>query len=656
MKKLDFIKVLFAAIVFSAGVSAQTVWNGTADTSWYDKEEKYLTITTAEQLAGLAQLVNSGTTMLGKVITLGADIMLNDTTDWKNWAATAPANAWTPIGNREIRKCFQGLFDGDGYIVSGVYINNSNDFQGFFSYVVNITGVRNLSVVASYVQGNNYVGGLTGHKGDRNRMNNCSFTGNVQGNNYVGGLAGQNEGSITYFDSTNNCYAAGNVKGNDYVGGITGLNFGIITNYSFTGNVEGNERVGGLAGYNDSSITDCYAAGDVQGTKDVGGLVGINIEGTIENCYATGDVQGTKDVGGLAGRNYVDSGYDGNSVGIIYCYATGNVKGNIFVGGLTGSNDNGYSVSNCYATGNVEGTGDYIGGLTGYNGGGEGDNRITNCYATGNVTGTGNYVGGLTGRNNGIITNCYYDSETSGRNDEGKGDPKTTAQMKRQDTYSVVWYFDVIWAIDGNINNGYPYLLSLAQSYDVFISVSEILGIPTSAAYGQTITLNPTVLPQDATNKTIVLSVKSGGAVINGNNITFTQAGQVTIRATIASGLGRGSDYTKNFVITVSGNTPIRDRQTPKPFGITLNGGVVSQEAKIKVIAPEQAQINLAIYDNLGNVAFEKSGVRNDKEILWNLTNSAGRYVANGGYLIIAEAKGVSGKVYRYSAKVGVKK
>ena len=83
---------------------------------------------------------------------------------------------------------------------------------------------------------------------------------------------------------------------------------------------------------------------------------------------------------------------------------------------------------------------------------------------------------------------------------------------------------------------------------------------------------------------------------------------------------------------------------------------MVSQEAKIKVITPEQAQINLAVYDNLGNVVFEKSGVKNDKEILWNLTNAAGRNVANGSYLIIAEAKGVSGKVYRYSAKVGVKR
>jgi len=41
---------------------------------------------------------------------------------------------------------------------------------------------------------------------------------------------------------------------------------------------------------------------------------------------------------------------------------------------------------------------------------------------------------------------------------------------------------------------------------------------------------------------------------------------------------------------------------------------------------------------------------------VWDLTNKTGRNVANGSYLVIAEAKGVSGKVYRYSAKIGVKR
>jgi hypothetical protein len=60
------------------------IWNGTADTSWYDNNptaQEY-TLTTAEELAGLAELVNNKThDFTNKTIKLGADIVLNDTSD-----------------------------------------------------------------------------------------------------------------------------------------------------------------------------------------------------------------------------------------------------------------------------------------------------------------------------------------------------------------------------------------------------------------------------------------------------------------------------------------------------------------------------------------------------------------------------------------------
>jgi len=80
---------------------------------------------------------------------------------------------------------------------------------------------------------------------------------------------------------------------------------------------------------------------------------------------------------------------------------------------------------------------------------------IENCYAIGNVIGMD--VGGLVGNNYNEITSSYYDSETSGQSDEGKGEPKTTAEMKQQNTYTG-WDFANIWAIDAAKNNGYPYL------------------------------------------------------------------------------------------------------------------------------------------------------------------------------------------------------
>ena len=99
----------------SDGDTTANVWDGTTDTSWYDSNDPKdtYTISTAAQLAGLAQLVNNGNTFSGKTITLDADIVLCD-------------HEWTPIGkyaNNSNDHDFQGTFDGGGNTVSGLCVN-----------------------------------------------------------------------------------------------------------------------------------------------------------------------------------------------------------------------------------------------------------------------------------------------------------------------------------------------------------------------------------------------------------------------------------------------------------------------------------------------------------------------------------------------------
>lgn len=54
-----------------------TRWDGAVDLSWYDGTDTEFTITTARQLAGVAELVNSNAAdFAGKTIRLGADISL----------------------------------------------------------------------------------------------------------------------------------------------------------------------------------------------------------------------------------------------------------------------------------------------------------------------------------------------------------------------------------------------------------------------------------------------------------------------------------------------------------------------------------------------------------------------------------------------------
>ncbi|MDR0303869.1 MAG: hypothetical protein LBH98_03740, partial [Chitinispirillales bacterium] len=98
-----------------------------------------------------------------------------------------------------------------------------------------------------------------------------------------------------------------------------------------------------------------------------------------------------------------------------------------------------------------------------------------------------------------------------------------------------------------------------------------------------------------------------------------------------------------------------KPQKSDRKYGILLEKSIVSQSAKISVKTPEQSQITLIVYDNIGNVVFESKS-KNNKEIEWDLTNNAGRNVANGTYLIIAEAKCASGKTYKYSAKLGIRR
>jgi hypothetical protein len=105
-------------------------------------------------------------------------------------------------------------------------------------------------------------------------------------------------------------------------------------------------------------------------------------------------------------------------------------------------------------------------------------------------------------------------------------------------------------------------------------------------------------------------------------------------------------------------STPINKMQNGDTrFGIKFtSGNIVSDKAEFAVILPDNdrvLEVKAVIYDNTGNVVFEKT--ERVAKVSWDLTNAAGRSVANGTYLIIAEAKGAKG-TYAYSAKVGVKR
>ena len=115
---------LVLCAVCVGGVSGADGWDGTADTSWYNSNENTFTITTAEQLAGLASLVNNSIAdFSGKRVILGNNIVLN------------PNLEWGSIGTE--KRPFAGTFDGMGYTISGLYqyLNEENEVGGLFGVV-----------------------------------------------------------------------------------------------------------------------------------------------------------------------------------------------------------------------------------------------------------------------------------------------------------------------------------------------------------------------------------------------------------------------------------------------------------------------------------------------------------------------------------------
>ena len=109
----------FSVVLTSAGITANakgipSLWDGTVDTSWYDAKspKKEYTISTAPQLAGLAELVNQGISFESTDILLNSDLDL-------------AGHSWVPIGNQlesnpDKPIVFSGSFDGNGHVISNL--------------------------------------------------------------------------------------------------------------------------------------------------------------------------------------------------------------------------------------------------------------------------------------------------------------------------------------------------------------------------------------------------------------------------------------------------------------------------------------------------------------------------------------------------------
>ena len=230
------------------------------------------TVTSADGLMNIAELVNGGKSDIN--ITLTADIDLT-------------GKDWTPMGTSFSNK-YTGTFDGGGHTIKGLTVTTNDQFVGLFGYLDKAGTVKNvvmegIQITSNHVLMSGNTGGVVGYSWGT--IENCSVSGSVSGTNCVGGVVGsQKAGSII------GCSSSAIVKGTRYVGGVAGEKWGTMTACYATGNV----------------TLEINSPQDLSG----GGVVGLNGGSTVLACYATGNVNskgsntGNVHIGGLFGDNY----------------------------------------------------------------------------------------------------------------------------------------------------------------------------------------------------------------------------------------------------------------------------------------------------------------------------------------------------------------
>ena len=264
-------------------------WGDTADTSWYTDHEAdtEYRITTAEQLAGLAQLVNDKT---ASVSFKGKTIYLNNDLDLSGYQ-------WTPIGNgSNFGRYFAGTFDGQYHKIMNLHHHSTGDElirNGLFGVVSDGGTLKNLLVIDADIASNDgsLLAGILADWVDGGTVENCYTSGKIEnnvGDKMVGGLIGQCTGSTQVKGCASDATVISTESDEDHV-----------------------DTVGGLIGQwensaDSSSITDCWFGGSVSCNNiysAVGGILGANFENfsgnkpgvIIKNCMvATKNITGAE--------------------------------------------------------------------------------------------------------------------------------------------------------------------------------------------------------------------------------------------------------------------------------------------------------------------------------------------------------------------------
>lgn len=253
-------------------LQAQTIWDGTADISWYDASQNTFDISTPEQLAGVAQLVNSGTTTFeGKTLNMTTDIWLNSTGDsTNNWVPIgggSPSSESTGTGN-----AFRGAFNGQGHTIYNLYCDKGNTFHGgLIGCVQSPCTIDSLVMINPVVKSRGMMGAIAGFTRTSGnvyiryclvvnaRLEAPANTDATSNNNSACIIGAAYNNTSSYYTYIQNCGATGSITGY-YVSGICASGeHSNLQNCYFAGTLNDRGSNHGAMSAWGASVNNCYS-------------------------------------------------------------------------------------------------------------------------------------------------------------------------------------------------------------------------------------------------------------------------------------------------------------------------------------------------------------------------------------------------------------
>lgn len=186
---------------------------------------------------------------------------------------------------------FKGNFDGKGHFISNITLHGSGIFKEVNGGTIANLSLRNV-VFSSTDRAD--VGAIAGTLMMNSRLTNCHVESDFEvTGSRVGGLVGQAVNSSVI----DRCSFTGCISGaSESIGGIVGdmRTSGTVSNSYVKGSVSGKESVGGIVGtmLNGAMVDNSYALNAVYASAYMaGGIVGENSGGQIRHTYTTGKIE-----------------------------------------------------------------------------------------------------------------------------------------------------------------------------------------------------------------------------------------------------------------------------------------------------------------------------------------------------------------------------